>query len=202
MRQPTRIQPPDTAMPSPAALRPPPTPGQLVPPATLAGLAEMDSWLGHRASRGPVHDLGPAGRHRGARSGAGPDRQLSTRGDRLVAVGVLALAVQLVVEPRGAAVLRVLSAAGKGMRLGPNQLTLRRTRWRRGWRKSRLVSGVLRYAPGQVTEDLGQELAEALGPFVVGDLLIRWEPDRDRFVLRQRPRRSLGWRSGTQRSAR
>src|SRR6476661_10988544 len=30
MRQPTRIQPPDTAMPSAAALRPPPTPGQLV----------------------------------------------------------------------------------------------------------------------------------------------------------------------------
>ena len=108
-------------------------------------------------------------------------------GIALVAVGVLALAVQIVVEPRGAAVLRVLSAAGKGMRLGPNQLTLRRTRWRRGWRKRRLVSGVLRYAPGQVTEDLGAELTEALGPFVVGDLLIRWEPDRDRFVLRQRP---------------
>jgi hypothetical protein len=108
-------------------------------------------------------------------------------GIALVAVGVLSLAVQLVVEPRGAAVLRVLSAAGKGMRLGPNQLTLRRTRWRRGWRKRRLVSGVLRYAPGQVTEDLGAELIEALGPFVVGDLLIRWEPDRDRFVLRQRP---------------
>src|SRR6478752_1985373 len=51
-------------------------------PQTLAGLAEMDPRLGHRASRGPVHDLGPAGRHRGARSGAGPDPQLSTNGDR------------------------------------------------------------------------------------------------------------------------
>src|SRR5690349_21552536 len=50
-------------------------------PQTLAGLAAMDPRLGHRASRGPVHDLGPAGRHRGTRSGANPDPQLSTRGD-------------------------------------------------------------------------------------------------------------------------
>jgi DNA segregation ATPase FtsK/SpoIIIE, S-DNA-T family len=114
-------------------------------------------------------------------------RSSQPMGIALIAVGVLALVIQIVVEPRGAAVLRVLSAAGKGMRLGPNQLTLRRTRWRRGWRKRRLVSGVLRYAPGQVTEDLGAELTEALGPFVAGELLIRWEPDRDRFVLRQRP---------------
>src|SRR6476646_637332 len=52
-------------------------------PQTLAGLAEMDPRLGHRASRGPVDDLGPAGRHRGARSGAGPDPQLSTGGERV-----------------------------------------------------------------------------------------------------------------------
>src|SRR6478672_12475762 len=52
-------------------------------PQTLAGLAEMDPRLGHRASRGPVDDLGPAGRHRGARSGAGPDPRLSARGDRI-----------------------------------------------------------------------------------------------------------------------
>jgi len=188
MRQPTRIQPPDTAMPSPAALRPPPTPGQLVqarrpspvwPRWTLGlgiallGARSMTSDLqADTEARGQVLDL---------------IRGSQPVGIALVAVGVLSLAVQLVVEPRGAAVLRVLSAAGKGMRLGPNQLTLRRTRWRRGWRKGRLVSGVLRYAPGQVTEDLGAELIEALGPFVVGDLLIRWEPDRDRFVLRQRP---------------
>ena len=188
MRQPTRIQPPDTAMPSPAALRPPPTPGQLVqarrptpawPRWTLgmgiALLAARSMTLDLRAdtaARGQLLDL---------------IRSSQPVGIALTAIGVLALAVQIVVEPRGAAVLRVLSAAGKGMRLGPNQLTLRRTRWRRGWRKRRLVSGVLRYAPGQVTEDLGPELAEALGPFVVGDLLISWEPDRDRFVLRQRP---------------
>ena len=188
MRQPTRIQPPDTAMPSPAALRPPPTPGQLVqarrpspawPRWTLgmgiALLAARSMTLDLRAdtaARGQLLDL---------------IRSSQPVGIALTAIGVLALAVQIVVEPRGAAVLRVLSAAGKGMRLGPNQLTLRRTRWRRGWRKRRLVSGVLRYAPGQVTEDLGPDLAEALGPFVVGDLLISWEPDRDRFVLRQRP---------------
>ena len=188
MRQPTRIQPPDTAMPSPAALRPPPTPGQLVQArrpspvwprwtlglgiALLAARSMTSDLQADTEARGQVLDL------------IGSSQPV---GIALVAVGVLAVAVQVVVEPRGAAVLRVLSAAGKGMRLGPNQLTLRRTRWRRGWRKRRLVSGVLRYAPGQVTEDLGQELAEALGPFIVGDLLIRWEPDRDRFVLRQRP---------------
>src|SRR6476620_8323563 len=188
MRQLTRIQPPDTAMPSPAALRPPPTPGQLVQArrpspfwprwtlglgiALLAARSMTSDLQADTEARGQVLDL---------------IRSSQPVGIALTAIGVLALAVQIVVEPRGAAVLRVLSAAGKGMRLGPNQLTLRRTRWRRGWRRRRLVSGVLRYAPGQVTEDLGVELTEALGPFVAGDLLIRWEPDRDRFVLRQRP---------------
>ena len=188
MRQPTRIQPPDTAMPSPAALRPPPTPGQLVQarrPSPVWPRWTLGLGIALLAARSMTSDLQADTEARGQVLDL--IRNSQPVGIALVAVGVLSLAVQLVVEPRGAAVLRVLSAAGKGMRLGPNQLTLRRTRWRRGWRKSRLVSGVLRYAPGQVTEDLGAELAEALGPFVVGDLLIRWEPDRDRFVLRQRP---------------
>ena len=188
MRQPTRIQPPDTAMPSPAALRPPPTPGQLVQarrPSPVWPRWTLGLGIALLAARSMTSDLQADTEARGQVLDL--IRSSQPVGIALVAVGVLALAVQIVVEPRGAAVLRVLSAAGKGMRLGPNQLTLRRTRWRRGWRKRRLVSGVLRYAPGQVTEDLGAELAEALGPFVVGDLLIRWEPDRDRFVLRQRP---------------
>ena len=188
MRQPTRIQPPDTAMPSPAALRPPPTPGQLVQarrPSPVWPRWTLGLGIALLAARSMTSDLQADTEARGQVLDL--IRNSQPVGIALVAVGVLAVAVQLVVEPRGAAVLRVLSAAGKGMRLGPNQLTLRRTRWRRGWRKRRLVSGVLRYAPGQVTEDLGAELAEALGPFVVGDLLIRWEPDRDRFVLRQRP---------------
>ena len=188
MRQPTRIQPPDTAMPSPAALRPPPTPGQLVQarrPSPVWPRWTLGLGIALLAARSMTSDLQADTEARGQVLDL--IRSSQPVGFALVAVGVLALAVQVVVEPRGAAVLRVLSAAGKGMRLGPNQLTLRRTRWRRGWRKRRLVSGVLRYAPGQVTEDLGAELAEALGPFVVGDLLIRWEPDRDRFVLRQRP---------------
>src|SRR6478735_12096942 len=127
MRQPTRIQPPDTAMPSPAALRPPPTPGQLVQArrpspvwprwtlglgiAVLAARSMTSDLQADTEARGQVLDL--------IRS--------SHVGIALVAAGVLAVAIQIVVEPRGAAVLRVLSAAGKGMRLGPNQLTLRRT---------------------------------------------------------------------------
>src|SRR6188472_1859980 len=178
MRPPTRIPPPDTAMPSPAALRPPPTPGQLVQarrPSPAWPRWTLGLGIALLAARSMTSDLQADTEARGQVLTL--IRNSQPVGIALVAVGVLALVVQLVVEPRGAAVLRVLSAAGKGMRLGPNQLTLRRTRWRRGWRKRRLVSGVLRYAPGQVTEDLGPDLAEALGPFVVGDLLIRWEPD-------------------------
>src|SRR6476646_4271643 len=188
MRQPTRIQPPDTAMPSPAALRPPPTPGQLVQarrPSPVWPRWTLGWGIALLAARSMTADLQADTEARGQVLDL--IRNSQPVGIALVAVGVLAVVIQVVVEPRGAAVLRVLSAAGKGMRLGPNQLTLRRTRWRRGWRKRRLVSGVLRYAPGEVTEDLGAELTEALGPFVAGDLLIRWEPDRDRFVLRQRP---------------
>ena len=104
-----------------------------------------------------------------------------------MAVGLMALIIQMCTEPRGAATVRVLAAAGKGLHLGPNQLTLKRPGWKRGWRRRRLVSGVLRYAPGHVTEDLSAELADALEPFAAGVLLIRWEPDRDRFVLHPRP---------------
>ncbi len=105
----------------------------------------------------------------------------------LIVIGLSALIVQMCTEPRGAATFRVLAAAGKGLRLGPNQLTLTRSHWKRGRRRRRLVSGILRYAPGHVTEDLSADLAEALEPFAAGVLLIRWEPDRDRFVMHPRP---------------
>ena len=104
-----------------------------------------------------------------------------------IVVGVIALIIQMCTEPRGAATFRVLAAAGKGLHLGPNQLTLKGSRWKRGWRRRRLVSGILRYAPGQVTEDLSVALGEALEPFAAGVLLISWEPDRDRFVMHPRP---------------
>src|SRR6478672_9136856 len=116
MRQPTRIQPPDTAMPSPAALRPPPTPGQLVQarrPSPVWPRWTLGLGIALLAARSMTSDLQADTEARGQVLDL--IRNSQPVGIALVAVGVLALAVQLVVEPRGAAVLRVLSAAGKGM---------------------------------------------------------------------------------------
>ena len=172
------------------ALRPPATPEQLVQarrPRPVWPIWFLGSGLALFAVRSMAAQLHPA-----------TDAQaqlidLIRSGWELMAaiaaivIGLTALIIQLCCEPRGAATFRVLAAAGKGLHLGPNQLTLKGSRWKRGWRRRRLVSGVLRYAPGHVTEDLSADLAEALEPFAAGVLLIRWEPDRDRFVMNPRP---------------
>ena len=175
---------------APTALRPPATPEQLVQarrPRPVWPIWFLGSGLALFAVRSMAAQLHPA-----------TDAQaqlidLIRSGWELMAaiaaivIGLTALIIQLCCEPRGAATFRVLAAAGKGLHLGPNQLTLKGSRWKRGWRRRRLLSGVLRYAPGHVTEDLSADLAEALEPFAAGVLLIRWEPDRDRFVMNPRP---------------
>jgi len=101
----------------------------------------------------------------------------------LITIGLIALLIRWSWEPKGAAAIRVLSAAGKALHLGPNQLTLAKTSWKRGWRKRLLTAGVLRYAAGHVTEDLSEDLELALEPFTLEPLQIIWDPNRDRFVM-------------------
>lgn len=109
-------------------------------------------------------------------------------------VAVIALAVlffQMTGEPRGAAAIRVISAAAKGLELGPNQVTLTRPKWRKVWlgrkRVRRLESGRINYAPGWVRTDRSVELMEILPPFTAGPLQAVWEPDLDRFLLSPLP---------------
>lgn len=105
----------------------------------------------------------------------------------LIVVGAIVVLLRLIVEPRGASTIRVLAAAGTGLHLGPNQIRLFKADWKRGWRIRRLRAGLLRYQAGQVTEDLSEDLAEALVPFAAGPLLVKWEPDRDRFRVSPLP---------------
>lgn len=106
-------------------------------------------------------------------------------------IALVVLFFQFTGEPRGAAAIRVISAAAKGLELGPNQVTLTRPRWRKAWigrkRVRRLVSGRVNYAPGWVRTDRSIELMEILPPFTAGPIQAVWEPDFDRFVLSPLP---------------
>ena len=112
-------------------------------------------------------------------------------GSALLTVGVIALIVQVSFEPRGAAAVRVLSAAGKGLKLGPNQVTLGKPRWKATWKRGRrirrLASGRIRYATGWVSTDMSADLEEILEPFAAGPLHVTWEPDHDRFSVTIQP---------------
>lgn len=112
----------------------------------------------------------------------------------LATVGMVLLVVKIGIEPRGKAATRVMAAAGRGLRgsgspggIVPTQLSLTKDKWRRSWRSRRLRCAIVTYQPGQVIEDLSAELREALTPFLAAAVVIRWEPDRDRFVLTEQP---------------
>ena len=110
------------------ALRPPATPEQLVQarrPRPVWPIWFLGSGLALFAVRSMAAQLHPA-THAQAQV-----VDLIRSGWELMAaiaaivIGLTALIIQLCCEPRGAATFRVLAAAGKGLHLGPNQLTLK-----------------------------------------------------------------------------
>lgn len=169
--------------------RPPATPGELVAERRRRGTWPF-LFLGAAAVLIAIHTL-----TRSLRPASPQQRQVLglvntwalPSAIALICIAVIALLLRLTGEPRGPAAVRVLAAAAGGLQLGANQVRLTKARWKRGWRTRLLRSGYVHYSAGQVSHDMSADLVEALAPFAVGPMVIRWEQHRDRFHVAEKP---------------
>lgn len=77
------------------------------------------------------------------------------------------------------AAARVLGAAASTLPCTPDDLTLSRSKWRRG----QLRRGILSYPPGAIPADHTIDLRKALNPFLAGPAAVTWDPAHDLFRI-------------------